>query len=78
METQVDADMGDMDCLQIDAQGKQKAAKHDDAEVPIYLWNDRVRTGSQLNLSDAELNCVQTCALGYWKRLVARTLAKQS
>jgi hypothetical protein len=49
MGTRVDADMRNVDPLQIDAQGKQKAAKHDDAEVPIYLWNDRARTGSQLN-----------------------------
>jgi hypothetical protein len=55
-----------------DAQGNQKAAKHDDAEVPTHLWNERARQGSRLKLSDRQLDCVRVCALKYWKRLVAK------
>jgi hypothetical protein len=33
-------------------QSAQKAAKHDDVEVPAYLWNNRARTHLPLRLSD--------------------------
>ena len=55
-----------------DIQGDQKAAKHDDAEVPTHLWNERAREGSRLKLSDRQLDCVCVCALRYWKRLIAK------
>jgi hypothetical protein len=45
--------------------------KHNDAEVPTYLWNDHARQDSHLNLSDWELDYIRVCKLRYWKRLVA-------
>jgi hypothetical protein len=41
----------------LDKAAQDKAAKHDDAEVPIHLWNDRVRENlSHLKLSDEDLD----------------------
>jgi hypothetical protein len=56
-----------------DTQGAQKVAKHDNAEVPVYLWNDRARADSLLTPSDEDLDCIRVCTLRYWKRLVVRT-----
>lgn len=58
-----------------DPQSQQKAAKHDDAEVPVALWNDRVRQGSRLTLTDQELDLIRNLLLTYWKKLVARNFA---
>jgi hypothetical protein len=64
----VDCPQADQPEPKVDLQGNQKAAKHDDAEVPVHLWNDRARNDSPfLNLSDEELDCVRHCALAYWK-----------
>lgn len=48
-----------------DTQSQQKAAKHDDAEVPVALWNDHVRQGSRLTLSDQELDRIRNLLLTY-------------
>lgn len=55
-----------------DTQANQKAAKHDDAEVPVSLWNERARAGSGVMLTDGQLDRIRECLLRYWKRLVAR------
>jgi hypothetical protein len=56
----------------VDTQGAQKAAKQDDAAVPVHLWNECVRKGSHTILDDQELDLIRDCLLKYWKRLVAR------
>jgi hypothetical protein len=53
----------------------QKAAKHDDAAVPVHLWNERVRRGSRVTLSDEELEGLRFVLLKYWKRLVGKGFA---
>lgn len=59
-----------------DTQSSQKAAKHDDAEVPVELWNERARKDSQLKLTDEELDRMRECLLRYWKRLIARNFGE--
>jgi hypothetical protein len=56
----------------VDPQGAQKAAKQDDAEAPVHLWNEHVRQGSHTILDDQELDLIRACLLKYWKHLVAR------
>jgi hypothetical protein len=59
-----------------ESQPPQKAAKHDDAKVPVHLWNERVRKDSHLKLDDRELDCVQACLLAHWKKRVAKGFAE--
>ena len=60
-------------CAQQALQGQDKAAKHNAAEVPIHLWNERVRENlSHLKLSDGDLNRLRQCLLACWKWRVGR------
>ena len=47
---------GEVKAFLADEHADQKVAKHDDAEVPVHLWNDRVRAGSCVILQDRELD----------------------
>jgi hypothetical protein len=56
------------DLLGLDKVAQDKAAKHDDAEVPIHLWNDKVRENlSHLKLSDEDLDRMRQLVLVCWK-----------
>jgi hypothetical protein len=55
---------------------RQANQKHDDAKVPVHLWNDRARRDSHLKLSDQDLDCIRVCLLWYWKRLVATEFSR--
>lgn len=48
-----------------DPQGSQKAVKHIDTEVPISLWNERMRkdSGVMLTESNGELDQMWECLL---------------
>ena len=59
---------------------REKACKSDNAAVPVYLWNDRVKAGLDYsilhNVSDEKLGAafdtIRGFLLRYWKRKVVR------
>jgi hypothetical protein len=56
---------------ELDLHGAQKAAKADDAKVPVHLWNDHAREGSHTKPDDRALDLLWAWALHYWKLLIA-------
>jgi len=59
---------------------REKACKSDNAAVPVYLWNERVKAGLDYsflhNVSDEKLGAafgtIRGFLLRYWKRKVVR------
>lgn len=61
----------------LDKAAQDKAAKHDNAEVPIHLWNDRVRENLlHLKLSDKDLDWLQWSMLVCWKWRVGQDFSQ--
>jgi hypothetical protein len=56
------------------------ATKADDAEVPVHLWNNRIRFASTIQETPEEklnkLNSLRNMALRWWKRKVQRDFIK--
>jgi hypothetical protein len=61
----------------LDVHGAQKAAKADDAKVPVHLWNERARKDSCMKPDDRELDRLRAWALQYWKHLITGVFARQ-
>jgi len=59
---------------------REKACKSDDAAVPVFLWNDRVKAGLDYMIAqvvtevelEAALDTIRGFLLRYWKRKVTR------
>lgn len=66
-------DWGEGEAFPANKHAYQKAAKHNDAEVPVHLWNERASSGSRVTLQDRELDCLRNCLLWYWKCLVTKS-----
>jgi hypothetical protein len=55
----------------------QEATKHDDAKIPIWLWNDQLKTQAWDFLEgrwDAALVVIPGFGLRFWRRKVKRSL----
>jgi hypothetical protein len=54
----------------------QVATKADDAEMPVALWNDRIRGFTNQKIRDNFLKHLRTLALRWWRRNVIRSFMR--